>query len=510
MTMRFAKFAAAISVLAVSFACGDDGGNAIDAGPDVDAGPTPDAAPTSGACGIVLGETFAPPAPPPPKATGTLVVLEGHSVVFSNPDGTVLGTATTDVKGAASFATCGRDTQITIAILIDALAGGAEEVDRPAQLYTFAGVQPGDTVYLGSDFSVPEIKPSPLYANTNVSMSQDLSAFSDIDGWEVSIGCDDTGNDDDPPAVATIWNIEPYCLGSDNTIDYLARLYDNGEVVGYATAKGVPVVTGSPGLPGDTAVTLPAWTPGDLTYGLVAHDFPTSMNYGDMFMFQQVDGMAFAENGNMFGNDLSASVVMNGVPEDFGDVYVTSVTGYFEGFVTVYAALFPPGGFGFAQILDVLGDFPRDHFVHFANEALPRVASVVPTKGPNGRMAVSWLSDGALSGASVAVTSVYISHNAPIPYSSWTIVSPNAGAGTVEVPELPEAIADLAPDDTDTVYPQYGAFADLGVFTYEALITSEGFYPQGLAQYGMPELPLGEIPAGLTARLRRTVWWGAP
>jgi len=499
--MRSLKLAAALGVLAASFACGDDGGNDnVDAGPDVDAGPMIDAAPTSGACGIVLGETFAPYAPP--AANGNpVVVLEGHSVVFSNPDGTVLGTATTDVKGAASFATCGRDTQITIAMLIEGFAAGLEVVDRPANLYTFAGVQPGDTVYLGSDFGEPGVKPSPLYANSNISMNQDLSAFSSIDGWEISIGCDGTGNEGDPPAVATIWNIEPYCLGTDNTIDYLARLYDNGEVVGYASSKGVPVVTGSPGLPGDTAVTLPAWTPGDLTYGFVAHDFPPFMGYGEMFMFQEVDGMGFAGDGTGFGNDLSHSLVINGVPEDFGDVFVTSVTAFFGGF-SVYSL--PDSSF--SQIIDLLGDFPRNHFVHFTNEGLPRVVSVVPTTGPNGRMAVSWLADGSLSGASVASASVYISHNAPIPGSTWTIISPNAGAGTVEVPELPEAIADLAPDDTDSVYAQFGAFADLGVFTYEALITSVGFDPNGLAYPEMPNLPLEEIPAGLTARLRRSVW----
>jgi len=180
------------------------------------------------------------------------------------------------------------------------------------------------------------------------------------------------------------------------------------------------------------------------------------------------------------------------------------VTAYFGG-PPVYLAILTPS---FSQILDLLGDFPRTHFVDFASEGLPRVINVVPTTGPNGRFAVAWLADGSLAGATMAVSRVLISHNAPIPPSSWTIISPNPGAGSVEVPELPEAIADLAPDDTDSVYPIYGVFADLGVFTYEALITTAGFVPDGLAYYEMPRLPLDEIPAGLTARLRRSVWGG--
>jgi len=489
--MRSLKLAAALAVLAASFACGDDGGGSnADAGPDVDAGPSPDAAPTSGACGIVLGETYIA------TANGNPLGLEGHSVVFSAPDGSVLSTATTDVKGAASFGSCGPDTQITLVIIwFDPASGNPSQ--RAADMYTYAGVQPGDTVYLGGALGDAGIPPSPLYANSNVSLSQDLDAFPEIGGWDLTIGCDGDGDEGPPPSLATIFGIEPDCLGTDANIDYLARMYDySGNVVGYSTSKGVPVVTGIDGLPGDTVVTMPAWTPGDLTYGIVVHNFPDFFIGGGAYAEQSVDTVSFAGDTWNFGSgSLSESFVFNGVPEDFGDVYLTSVMSFFEA----------QGGDAFSQIIDLLSTFPRTHTIDLANESLPRVSSIVATTGPNGRPALTWLADGSLSGASTAVVQADISRNAP-GFSSWTVITPNANAGTVEMPDLPEALADLFPSPQNIVYPYVGGFADLGVFTYEGLITTEGFYPFGLFAPDI-QLPLDAPPAGLTARLRRTVWW---
>ena len=439
------KLSAIASVLALSFACGDDDGGtggAVDAGPDIDVDAM-DPVPTSGPCSIFIGDTAISG---PDIVFGEEPSKPTLSVVFNGPDGALLGTAVTDDKGLATFDACVGDTMITAIVQWPVVRGG---LSNPAFVYTYAGVQPGDTAYLGQDFGEPM---APLFANVNVSGDADLSAFEGPYRMEVNIGCDDNDvdiNDGVIDGPVSFMNISPYCLGSDNTIDVIATLRDEGEQ-GYAFLKDVSITPGTMGAVAENLVNLPAWIPGRLpTNALVVGNLPVGESSGFYFMEQWVDGVAFAGTGSGYETDsVSLSSEFQGLPEEFGEQTFAQATLDFGccGGLPVNGLVGIPVRIGFGSFTQLIR---LQDFVHTAQldmgTVLPEITDVIVTRPDDARPVLNWIVDGSLDGANIGVASVRV-YEAFGPFlGNWTVVTPNVATGSFKVPVMPTELGDYGP-----------------------------------------------------------------
>jgi len=425
---------------------------------------------------------------------------EGLTVVFSNPDGSLIGTELTDAKGAASRTDCVPDTMITAVIPRNLVSATGSVV--PHDVVTYTGVQVGDTVYFGS--SVAQIFEDP-YSDLNVTTSADVSAFPGASEVYIRNGCNQ--DETEPGALATmpLW---PYCLSND-TVDVLALLIDeDGEAIAYAEAKDVSVVKGTISTRGSTVVNLGAWQAASATNALILSDLPDGSSSANAFMEQRVDDAIFGSTAvGMSGGDFVSSSTFVGVPAEFGARSVSDAVAYFFGGPFLRGFIMIPIGYSVQALTEVARaqDFADTVNAGMA-QALPRLAGVVVTTEETGRPAVHWLSDGPLTGANAAIVAFDI-FDANLLLARWFVLTPDASAGMVQAPALPEStLAVLAPPTASTrVQPAAAAILSMGWQSYGDMITRDGFFPFPILYGDFTERWIS-MPTTGSALYRRTVW----
>ena len=475
--------------LIMALACGDnvdfEGAGGIDAGPGVDAEPTPEPMPTSGTCGIVINlEQF----------FGTATT--GFPVYFNGPDGSLLGTDFTDVKGEASFDSCVADTNITFVL---------ENMGPEGQIYTYTNVNPGDTVYFGG--GQRPMKPLPLFAQMNVSVSQDVAAFLEVNETTAMTSYDCDGDSDEGLADVLSFDVNNCSLGqTDTDVDVLSYIHGpNGgldNVIGYAFAKDVPLNKGALMNTAFTDITMPAWTPGDLDNALLVTNLPTGVGYVEGRLEHMVDGVRFRDDyfGMGGGNPLVLSRVFRGLPDGFGES--TRVEVMFYGPDSV-------DGSWRSRHVGQLGAFDRTTTVDLS-DAQPNLAGVVVSDLDSMRPTLSWISDGPVAG-NLGITQVLLvldnwdTCDQPDDDSvSWFLVSPDVSTGIYTVPELPANALDFVTDDIVGVYPWRAALMDVSWMSYQDIATTPGFAPQEILDEESEHLRyFGEAEE---QRFRRTYW----
>jgi len=531
--MKIAKLGVALSFSALGLfasGCGDDSGSGgtgvdasdgVDAGDPVDAGPDIDAdtRPTMGACSIVVAppfqwdfETFGDPD------------LSGNNVVFHGPDGTLLGATTTNAAGVATFDSCIRDTMITAFFFApEAATGGGPGSGGIPFVGTFAGVTPEDTVYWGSNtFDVPD----PSYSGVNATFDQDVTVFGadfeleDVDYVELRIampgpiGCNPsvTTSSIDGTAFLPI----PLCaIQADGTIDLVATAYNEGPI-GSAFLNDVPVVFGHEFEPGDTAVTLPAWTAGFPQNAVTLTNPPPSAIQTRGAAFHRVDGVTFDLYG---GRDTDLAwrtdpesgnpppIVMsetydNGMPDGFANG--TEARGL---------AVFDRPSVDCCPTFDldqrwtemtVSGPFTDSAEIEMFH-ALPRLSGLLFSLPEPNRPQLSWLADGPLDGADGAFMGFAIVGDSPEDFLGlWVVATHTAEDGTILLPQLDAALVeDLLPPGFHVV-PLFGSVWSSDYQSYGDLITTEGFEFLNFAT--IPGRPNGGLPLPIPNVFGQTFW----
>jgi len=474
--IRLFKSAVLLGLL-VALACGDDdggGNNTVDAGPRPDADDTDaDVTPTVGTCGVV---TYG----------------EGVSVVFSNPDGSIIGTETTDVDGKASRTDCVQGTMLTVAYNF---AGG---FSSDWDLTTIAGVNPGDTVMMGGEGGM---KPSSLYADLNVATSADVSAFPGAAFTVVQLGC--TGSDNDIGVLYNFTNLSPSCLGTDSNVDVLALLYDEGEnPVAYAMQKDVPITQGAPGNNAQNLVTLGAWTAlsSPLEYAFTVSNPPAGAEINFVGMGTAVDFAWF--NGDQGGTEVNPvdTFTIEGLPSDFGELSAWSSTFITSGadiFYGINPAVTFTGVTGYSSYTDTVQ-------LDAAATVLPRVVAMVVTSEEVSRPVINWFVNGSMAEADGFMAGFFYGPISDGPRGQWIVLAPAGSETSFKLPALPDALADAAPKTDDVITPIAQAFWDASWASFSDFITTPGMNPYIFFEpYNFPPLP-----NLLDITLRRSAWVG--
>jgi len=454
----------------MAIGCGDniDFVNDNDAGPSVDAAPRPDAAPTVGTCGAIVG--------PQVGYGGGPINLAGIPVFFNNADGSLIGTEYTDVKGAVSRQDCGRDT--TVSVLLEGFWG-------LGTLFTYAGVNPGDTVYLfgeyddnGSDWP---------YANVNVSFDQDVSGLpgvTSVDETDVTIGCNGSG-DEGLPSYLLMNDISNCSLGqTPGDIDVLSWLYDNGQVQGYSFLKDVPLSTGTSMTPANNAVTMPPWTPGNLDNAYLVINTPHDVEYMEYGISHLTDGLNFAGDGdddgwNVVGGDFAPpvlSMVFRGLPDGFGE---TSDFGAWmelpdHNYFYPEKGVYQGSPFARTVTLDL-------------SDVLPSVAALVLSGVGTSRPIVNWVTDADMD-ADIGV--FYSQFYLGFGWVNWFVMTPHVNDGSFVMPVLPAEIAEgLSEAYPSNSYGSDASFYDASWLEYRDFVGAPGFDPTMMRGEAIPYLP---------------------
>ncbi len=188
------------------------------------------------------------PGPPEPgPATITLTNFnqpgEGITVVFHNPDGSIIATEQTDANGTAS-AVVPPDAMMTV-LQPQPPAG----VPIPNYLYTIVGVQPNDTFTTGFfDFTLPTV-----YQDISVTMP---GLFEGATEYRVRWGCGSSSSAD--PNFNPVISTNSNCANNAGKITLFAEARDgSGNRLAHSFLDYTPVVATTLGAP--PAAVLPAW-----------------------------------------------------------------------------------------------------------------------------------------------------------------------------------------------------------------------------------------------------------
>jgi hypothetical protein len=424
------------AILAVALplviACGDDdgGGGGADAGDQADSGPAPDAAPTSTSCGLEL--TF-------PEASQRA----GAPVVFSTPDGVVLGTEVTDVDGLASRDDCVAGTLLTFDLAATDVGGPGGF--RNYQLVTVAGVSPGDTVVF------PTRQPEPFTATVPVNISADTGGipFTSTQTRAGTFGC---GSSTAAPGSVVDLSVSQACLGTDSTVDVLSVLQDGTEVTGVSFAAGVAVADG------ETApnVVLPAYTnvSADADLAITIANAPAGAASGFASARQGRDQVALLEPTSEF--DLVAGAASVAV-----DLLPTSVIDFAD--VLVGFAVEEPSGL--TLTFSATRGAPATTASVDGSSFLPIIRSA-GVSFDDGDATISWLADGSFEGADSGFA--VFAFNGPQAQGAWLVVFPAASGDSFTLTSLPKAV-DLGPVDATMQIIQ---FADDDRLDYQGTINA--------------------------------------
>jgi hypothetical protein len=393
----------ALALALLSFSCGDDGdgGGGADAGDGVDALPAPDARPRTTSCGLLLTYRSA-------------AQRAGAPVVFSTPDGTVLGTEVTDVDGRASRNDCQPGTLVTFDLA--ATAGGGLGGTRLVEAVTVAGVNPGDTVVY------PRSELASFEATVPVNVSADTAGIAH-DSSTVTVGraCGTFGS-----AVGTSrdLDISAPCLGTDQTTDVAAMLFSQNELVGFASATDIPVafgeVTSPVDLPGfsnvsadqDVALTVSNAGPAELVF--------LSLDQGrDLNSFLQWTAAPPPQDGS-YGWSFDA------LPTSFGDYMVA------EGRVLNSS----PNGSVSDRLLSTRSA-PSTSAAIDMNEALPTMRGASLSLD-DGNALLLWQADGSQAEADGGFARIQL--QSPAVFGSWTVVFPAVEDSSYLITAIPKSL----------------------------------------------------------------------
>jgi hypothetical protein len=489
-------------------ACGDnidDGG-----GIGVDAGGDGGDIPTVGTCGIVVRSEV--------DASTVLAV----PVMFSRPDGSLIGTETTGVDGTASRADCVRDTMITVAARtggsgggegVRLLNGGSSQTVRDYELVTYTHINPGDTVYF-TDRSFSNQGIDRPFTRVNASFPQDLTAIGEVDGFGFDFACQ--GEETGPfPEYWVTDNVRPCNLTGqdDDDIDLLVYLYDEGpSAVGYSYLKDIPLVRGELGNVAETPVTMPAWTAGDVDNAFIVSNVPANADYVDSRLRQQVGGLNHSvESLSPAPGTPVASTTFWGLPEGFGEQSEGSA--YIE---LREAGSLPRGGIDYERWKNIghRYDFVRTFFLDLS-EVLPTIAALVVSESDTVRPTIQWILDdsNATDVGRFAILGTrfwsgdgsYVGNDDSV---DWFVVTPDVAAGSFRFPELPENIAALLEPYTFQVVPFLATINDAEwLVEWNQVLAAPGFNPvRWTERRGVIDW-LPQPAAGSERRFRRSAWY---
>ncbi len=392
-------------------------------------------------CGLVAcGDNAAPieDLPPPPGSNdpqpGPVTVtfndggspLEGMMVIFHNPDGTVIDDVTTDANGQAT-ATIPPNAMISLLMVpqpVLPIGGG-----QYSNLYTLMGIQPNDTYTF--DVNPQGGAQHPSYQNIDVNLP---GSFEGATYYYVYNGCTNTGSSDS--AAEFIMYMSHDCLNGSGKFAVLAIAQDgNGQMIAYSfldnqTPVEQPIITFGGG--GNPVVNLPAW---ETTFTDANIDFEDYWQNGYSYVY----GNLLHNNGWYLNWYLPETGVVR-QPNGVGTVFELSSYTSFED-----AA---------AWSLDGLEMPLSDMTISLETLSPGRIIGAYLSNSTDSRPTVSFASTAspsALDGTLVCLE--YDNYPPPvfgIPPSQqviWHILAP-PGAEEVQLPELPEEFAYLAPGET--------------------------------------------------------------
>lgn len=391
--------------LALAAACGEDesftdGG--IDSGGDPDAAvdASPDA-PTMGTATITV------------RGMGNPVM--GVNIVWNDPTGAVQTHETTDAAGMASE-TIMTGSSVSIFVTVN---GG---ITTQFITITYLAIEPNDNLVW--DFDGP-----PPVTSTTASVTLPGLQVGATD-YIVSAGCAETTTTNVVQPVTLV--VPTACLGTDTSIDIVARAVDNsGATLSYDTATAA--VTGA-----TTNVTLDAWqtTYQPLVYTLT--NAPADATQVGLENHFRIDGVHFDGPGGG-ANFASGSATLN--------------SGYWNGnFVdALQYAIFigrnvgnPPVAAGVSAIIAGVTNTPAAVNLDLAM-LLPRINSAALT-GPSGRLQVAWDAAGSFAAADGAL--MLASWTEPSEDHQAFIMAPPDVSSPLNVPLIPDALMQYRPAGT--------------------------------------------------------------
>jgi len=488
---------AALSATLLLGACGDDDGNGNngdnpDAAPRADAGPTPDASPTAATCGI---QVF----------SGSDRV--GNLVSFNRPDGSLIGTAITDVDGKATRDDCVADTQLSMYEINSTAVQGLS-----GYMTTVQGVQPGDTVVF--NWGGPW-EPEPPTATMNIAGNANVGGLTAPVAYEWSSGCDSDGGP--IPGGFTESGITgfPPCLGSDNNFDVVQIAWGESEdIVGFSL--GTAAFVANTTIP----VAMGAWTAvASAPVVTVTLNNPPAMATEYWTAIRQKRDFVSYREYEYGGDPVSASMVNASSPNELWPpgAFTTHELLVRLGYAGSPLGFGSPIASGFATGTAILGVAPADsHTVNLATTMLPRIAGAYVTNDGNAsRPTISWLTDGDVSSADAAMAILGYGEGFPEndgPRGVWLFVSPSPGAGSLQAPVLPDALASFAPMVDEPVLVILASIVDADYLDYQSIITRDvqglfGLIDIPFASPGGPELSVP--PPGATYSGRSSLWMDA-
>ncbi len=465
--LKLTRVTAILAIVALgAMACGDDEGGSgatVDAGPRADSGPDSDSGTTAEACGIQVLDS------------GNLLAASevGLIVSFNRPDGSLIGTAFTDVDGIARRDDCVPDTMISTGGELSIFPGTGAP---PTALFTIAGVQPGDTVVVGEEW--PPAVPSSRFSITSPSNSTASNL-----AYTLYTSC--TGDYAHTPGGTTEFDISSRACSP--TFDTLAVVRNTDivgphNIVGYAEALDTTYVPG-----GTSTVTLGSWVTlaSSPTMDFNASNAPAfaTQLYTEV---RQRRGSRYYNGPWLYFNDLSSAVqhLFPLFPIDFFDTQEVFIDLSFNDIApAVYGG--PLGGRSNSRA--GLGGAPTatTTSIDLAATLLPRLAGVVVSSpGSVARPVISWFTDGTAD-ADGAVFRIAWGNGWPDgdpmgppgpslrPRGVWLFVTPDAAAGTLTAPALPDGLAPLAPREDETpAQASEGAIFDFDWLDYGQVITN--------------------------------------
>ncbi|MBT8491712.1 MAG: hypothetical protein KJO07_01520 [Deltaproteobacteria bacterium] len=457
--MRFNRLTlvfCAASLIAVG--CGDDdgGGGGADAGDSVDANDI-DAAPPTATCGVSLNYSSSAP-------------RAGQLVAFNRPDGSLIGTAITDVDGQAFREDCVADTMLTL--YQDGFLRGIDVIGPSESLFTVAGVQPGDTVQVG--FAIPSGGPPPPTL-VNAAITQDLGGLAPTDFLFLSGPpgyCFSSPVSSVTPPPFLEFTANTACNSDAGDVMLLALARSGGGILGYAFGS----VAYTPGA--QLALSTGAWTAAaGVDISIILSNFPVTATSWSVELREKRGGVTF----QTYPDSDSVTEPMVNVSRSQG-LPLAAVDTHEARVALLHGQLGPPGpgirGPGlpaFSYTTLALGAVPAaSHSLDLGALMLPRVAGAFATAPESAtRPIIQWFGDGDLSVADGVLLSVtYTSPNGNSFLRQWTVVSPDA-SGMFQMPVLPDSLLEFAPSEGDQLTVRRALVTDMDWIDYRTLITTE-------------------------------------
>lgn len=408
-----------VALIASSAGCGDDKksgdqdagtsdvGSVDDAGVKEDEGAIPDRGADAGAMATVRVVNYGEP-------------IADVTVVFHSEDGEVLGTATTDKDGKASYDI--GDGGMATAIMSHVDLG----------LVTLTGIKPGDDVVIG-DGNKPQAEPAEV-GKASVKLPGD---FAGAAGYKIDIGCNADGEISATEAAVELAILEP-CLTTGKKINVFAVAMDEYGPIAYSAAKDVALAAAGQ----LTNVTLPDWS---TTWQEVPFTVTSVPQSAMVLLFPglTIDGAGMAMPDAMAmaaAGTANASVTL---PQGW--------TGAFG-----YMAMVPMGEKEMSMRIDNLADVPASLALDYANDFIPSPGKPNVDATDPARPKISWnastVGDGTMAGIGWAPQG-----DPPMPTKYWVILMP-PGTSSVQLPALPAELAGEAPPEGATIEPEVVVF----------------------------------------------------